>query len=183
MALEQAAQQQLKTSTTTGKPTHMKKLLISAATAAALAVPAAALAATASSNFNVTATLTSVCSATNSGSPTIAFGTYTAFGAAIGPITVSPGVTFQCTRGLPTPTAAFDTTAPGTTTGGVINGLQYTLTAPVGSKTTTGTAATAASIGSADVYTYTFDGTIPAGQAGDPTQTPGPVTRTLTITY
>ena len=92
-------------------------------------------------------------------------------------------VTFQCTRGLPTPVAAFDTTAPGTTTGGVINGLQYTLTAPAGSKTTTGTAATAASIGSADVWTYTFDGTIPAGQAGDPTQTPGPVVRTLTITY
>jgi hypothetical protein len=161
----------------------MKKLLISAATAAAFAIPASAIAATTNSGFNVTATLTSVCTATNSGSPTIAFGTYTAFGAAIGPVTVTPGVTFQCTRGLPTPTAAFDSVAPGTTTGGVINGLQYTLSAPAGSKTTTGTAATAGSIGSADVYTYTFDGTLPAGQAGDPTQTPGPVTRTLTITY
>jgi len=161
----------------------MKKLLISTAIAASLAVPASALAATATSNFNVTATLTSVCTATNSGAPTIAFGTYTAFGAAIGPIAVSPAVRFQCTRGLPAPTAAFDTTAPGTTTGGVINGLQYTLTAPVGTLTTTGTAATAGSIGSADVWSYNFTGSIPAGQAGDPTQTPGPVVRTLTITY
>ena len=171
-------------STTKESLTTMKKILTPAAIAAALAVPASAIAATANSNFNVTATLTSVCSATNSGAPTIAFGTYTAFqGTAIGPVTVSPGVTFQCTRGLPTPSAAFDTVAPGTATGGVINGLQYTLSAPVGSKTSTGTAATAASIGSGDVYTYTFDGSIPAGQAGDPTQTPGPVTRTLTITY
>src|SRR5258706_6765841 len=145
----------------------MKKLLISTAIAASLAVPASALAATATSNFNVTATLTSVCTATNSGAPTIAFGTYTAFGAAIGPIAVTPAVTFQCTRGLPAPTAAFDTTAPGTTTGGVINGLQYTLTAPVGTLTTTGTAASAASIGFPGGWSYYLTGRIPARHAGD----------------
>jgi len=160
-----------------------KSLLLAAAVAASVAAPSVAIAATAPSNFNVTAALTSVCTATNSGTPTIAFGTYTAFGAAIGPITVAPLVGFQCTRGLPAPAAAFDTVAPGTTTGGVINGLQYTLTAPTGSKTTTGTAATAASTGSADVWSYSFVGNIPAGQAGDPTQTPSPVVRVLTITY
>jgi len=160
-----------------------KSLLLAAAVAASVAAPSVALAATAPSNFNVTAALTSVCTAPNSGTPAIAFGTYVAFGAAVGPITVSPLVTFQCTRGLPAPTAAFDTVAPGTTTGGVINGLQYTLTAPTGSKTTTGVGATAASIGTADVWSYTFVGNIPAGQAGDPTQNPSPVVRVLTITY
>lgn len=157
----------------------MKKLLLSAAIAASFSVPASALAANASSTFNVTATLTSVCSVTTVGTPVIAFGTYTAFGAAIGPIAVSAPATFQCTRGLPQPTAAYDTGVAG----GVIVGLQYTLSAPVGSKTTTGVAATSGSTGSADVYSYTFSGSIPAGQAGDPTQNPGPDVRTLIITY
>ena len=158
-----------------------KQLLIVTAIAATLAAPAALAAGTANSTFNVSATLTSVCTTTTVGTPVIAFGTYTAFGAAIGPVAVSAPATFQCTRGLPAPTAAYDVAGGGN--GGVIAGLQYTLSAPVGSKTTTGTAATSGSIGSADVYSYTFSGTLPAGQAGDPTQNPGPDVRTLIITY
>ena len=74
----------------------MKKLLLSTAIVASFAAPA--YAGTASSNFSVTATLTSVCTATTVGTPVIAFGTYTAFGAAIGPVAVSAPATFQCTR-------------------------------------------------------------------------------------
>ena len=159
----------------------MKKLLIPAALAAALALPVSALAATstAQQTFNVTVTLTAVCSATNASTPAIAFGTYTAFGAAINNVAVSPGLTFQCTRGLPTPTAAFDNT---NTAGGVVAGLQYTLSTPSGSKTTTGNTASASSTGSADVYTYTFNGSIAGGQAGDSTA-PTTDVRQLIISY
>jgi hypothetical protein len=161
----------------------MKKqlLIVPAAIAASLAFPASVLAATSNSTFNVTASLTSVCSVTTVGTPVIAFGTYTAFGAAIGPVAVSAPATFQCTRGLPQPTASYDVAGGGPA--GVIVGLQYTLSAPAGSKTTTGTAASAGSTGSADVYSYSFSGSIAAGQAGDPTQNPGPDVRTLIISY
>jgi|KBSMisStandDraft_5_1062788.scaffolds.fasta_scaffold331623_2 hypothetical protein len=159
----------------------MNKLLIPAALAAALALPASALAATtatAQQTFNVTVALTAVCSSTTSGTPAVAFGTYTAFGAAINNVAVSPGITFQCTRGLPTPTAAFDTG----TAAGVVAGLQYTLSAPSGSKTTSGTAATSGTLGTADVYTYTFNGSIAGGQAGDSTASTTDV-RQLIISY
>jgi hypothetical protein len=163
----------------TTKEIYMKKLLIPAALAASLAIPASALAATtAQQTFNVTVALTAVCSSTTSGTPAVAFGTYTAFGAAINNVAVSPGITFQCTRGLPTPTAAFDTG----TAAGVVGGLQYTLSAPSGSKTTTGTAASSSSTGSADVYTYTFNGSIAGGQAGDTTASTTDV-RQLIISY
>ncbi len=167
----------------------MKKLLISAATAALFGglVPAAQ-AATVSGNFNVTVTLTSVC--TIGAITDLAFGTYTAFqpGAQVATPT---SATLSCTRGLTGVTANFDTAAPGSTAAaaaanavgaGVIQGLQYNITATPGA-VTAGTAATAASIGTADTRPYAITGSMPALQAGDPTQNASPQVRTLTINY
>src|SRR6185312_6278814 len=55
----------------------MKRILIAAAIAGAAALPAQS--ATTSNNFNVSTSLSSQCQATNSGSQTVDFGTYTAF--------------------------------------------------------------------------------------------------------
>src|ERR1700688_4898982 len=131
----------------------MKKALRAAAAAAALGLfLPAAQAATTSNNFNVTVTLTSQCAATNSGTTTVAFGTYTAFQAAAQP--GSPvNLTFQCTRGFPPVSVAFDV-VNGTAAGvGVVQGLQYTLTAAAPT-TVAGTAATTATIGTGDAVTY-----------------------------
>ena len=161
----------------------MKKLLIPAAIAAALTIPSAFAATTIGSTFNVTVALTSQCSATTVGTPVVAFGAYTAFGGAVGPVAVSAPITFSCTRNLPITAVAFDTaSASDGLNGGVVSGLQYTLTAPVDTPTL-GTAATPTSIGSGDTHSYTFSGTLPAGQAGDPTQNPSPAVRQLTITF
>jgi hypothetical protein len=165
----------------------MKKLTLGTAIAiAALTLCGAAQAVDVVTTFNVTATLTSKCEATSTGTPVIAFGAYTAFQTtAVGPVPVTPALTFRCTRGMPQPTAAFD----GAGAVGVIPGanLHYTLSAPVGNKSTTGAAATtaAADIGTPDVYSYKFDGTLLANQAGNNAGNAVTSTdiRTLTITY
>ncbi|HLX24891.1 MAG TPA: hypothetical protein VKR38_16200 [Usitatibacter sp.] len=156
-----------------------------AALAAAFAwVLPAAQAATTSNNFNVSVTLTSQCAATNSGTTTVSFGTYTAFQATAA-TSNSVNLTFQCTRGFSPVSAAFDI-VNGTAAGvGVVQGLQYTLTA--GAPTTTaGTAATTATIGTGDIKTYAVSGTMPAGQAGQcAAASCGPTTqlRTLIVTF
>jgi hypothetical protein len=169
----------------------MKKLVsFSAMAIAALAVCGAAQAQTAvNSTFTVTATLVSKCEATNTATGVIAFGTYTAFQTtAVGPIAVSPALTFRCTRGIAAPTAAFDAAGGGQT--GVIPSanLRYTLSAPVGTKSTTGTAATigtTGTIGTPDVYSFAFDGTLLADQAGNNAgnNVVSTDTRTLIVTY
>jgi spore coat protein U-like protein len=149
-----------------------------------VAMAPGAEAATTSNNFNVTVTLTSQCAATNSGTTTVAFGTYTAFQAAAQPGS-SVNLTFQCTRGFPPVSVAFDV-VNGTAAGvGVVQGLQYTLTAAAPT-TVAGTAATTATIGTGDVVTYAVSGTMPAGQAGTcATSSCGPTTqvRTLIVTF
>jgi hypothetical protein len=165
----------------------MKKLTLNTAIAiAALTLCGAAQAVDVLTTFNVTATLTSKCEATTTGTPVIAFGAYTAFQTTdVGPVAVTPALTFRCTRNMPQPTAAFD--AAGGGANGLIPGanLRYTLSAPVGTKSTTGTAATTAAIGTPDVYSYNFGGTLLANQAGDNAGNAVVSTdiRTLTITY
>ena len=163
----------------------MKNGLRAAAAAAALGLLLpAAQAATTSNNFNVTVTLTSQCAATNSGTTTVAFGTYVAFQATAATGT-AVNLTFQCTRGFSPISAAFDV-VNGTAAGvGVIQGLQYTLTAAAPTSVA-GTAATTATIGTGDVKTYAITGTMPALQAGTcATASCGPTTvvRTLIVTF
>jgi spore coat protein U-like protein len=162
----------------------MKKILATAVIAALSAMSPAAQAATTSNNFNVSVTLTSQCAATNSGTTTVAFGTYTAFQAAA-QASSSVNLTFQCTRGFAPISVAFDV-VNGTAAGvGVLQGLQYTLTAGAPS-TVAGTAATTATIGTGDVRTYAVSGTMPAGQAGTcAVASCGPTShvRTLIVTF
>jgi hypothetical protein len=145
---------------------------------------AGAQAATTSNNFNVSVTLSSQCQATNSGTQTVGFGTYTAFqGSAINPAAIN--LTFQCTRGFPPVSVAFDV-VNGTAAGvGVLQGLQYTLTAGAPS-TVAGTNATTGTIGTGDAVTYAISGTMPANQAGTcATGSCGPTShvRTLIVTF
>ena len=169
----------------------MNKLLISAVTAALLAsVAPVALAASVTSNFTVAVQLAAQCQALNTGTQTVDFGTYTAFGAAK---TASTGLTFNCTRGLANPTFSFDTTNGSSTGYGVLAGLNYGLSAT--DVLTTGSAATAVSggVGSATLHTVTISGTMAAGQAGECLvagstaancdSTPTSHIRTLTVTY
>ena len=170
----------------------MKKLLI--ATTAALALMSATApvqAATVSGNFNVTVTLTSVCTMAAIGD--LAFGTYVAFQAAAKAAT-NTTATLTCTRGLTGVTAAFDTTpaigATGAATAinavgaGVITGLQYDILGTANA-VTAGTAATSTSIGTADTRPYVISGNMQAGQAGACATTSCAATqvRTLTVTY
>lgn len=174
----------------------MKKFLISTVAAATLLagmVPST-FAATVDSNFNVSVTLTAVCTATNTASTTVDFGTYTAFQTAAK--TATADLTFSCTRGLTAPTFSFDNaggdrTATGAVGYGVLAGLNYSLAA-ASQPTTAGTAATAASagVGTADVRTVRVTGTMAADQAGTCTgtattcaATPATHLRTLTVTY
>ena len=140
-------------------------------------------AATVSSGFNATVTLSAQCLATTVGTPVVAFGTYIAFGAAIGPISLSAPLTFKCTNGLPAPAVAFDNGVAG----GVIAGLVYTLTAPTLTRTN-GAAATATVGAGQDTYAYTFTGSIAAGQPGEcitaaATSCAPTVPRTIVVTY
>jgi hypothetical protein len=155
-----------------------------AAAAAFVAFTPFADAATTSSNFTVQVTLSSQCAATNSGTTTVSFGTYTAFqGAAQGSNSVN--LTFQCTRGFAPVSVAFDV-VNGTAAGvGVLAGLQYTLTAAPPTLTA-GTAATTATIGTGDIRTYAVSGSMPANQAGTcGASSCGPLThtRTLIVTF
>jgi spore coat protein U-like protein len=162
----------------------MKKILATAVVAAISAMIPVAQAATTNNNFNVSVTLTSQCAATNSGTTTVAFGTYTAFQAAAQPGS-AVNLTFQCTRGFAPTSVAFDTVL-GTAAGvGVLQGLQYTLSAGAPG-TVAGTPATVATTGSGDVVTYAVSGTMPAGQAGScATASCGPIAqlRTLIVTF
>lgn len=145
----------------------MKKLLLVASVAAAFAGVNAS-AATVSNNFNVQVALTAVCTADVATTPTLDFGTYTAFGSASTPAPTTT-FTYSCTRNITAPTVAFDT-VNGTAAGyGVLAGLNYQVTAAAPSKTTTGTAAsaTAGGVGSADVWSVAITGAMAAGQAGD----------------
>lgn len=160
----------------------MKKLLLSSLAAAALSLASlSASAAAAASDFNVSVSLTAVCVQTNSGTQTLDFGIYDAFRTTAKTPASTIGVTFKCTRNTAPTSIALD----GATNYGVIAGLNYLLSTPAGVKTTTGAAATAAAagIGSADVFTYTINGSMPADQAGDSASTTTTATRTLTVTY
>jgi hypothetical protein len=157
--------------------------------ASMLTLVPATQAATVAGNFNVTVSLTSLC--TISAVSDLAFGTYTAF--QTGAQTATPvTATLSCTRGLlPSGiTAAFDTLAANSTAAaaatnavgaGVLAGLQYDIAAAPGA-VIPGAAATASSIGAADSRPFTISGTMPAAQAGDATAA-SPQVRTLTITY
>ena len=160
----------------------MKRFLVGATIGIALA--STAQAGTTNNDFNVSTSLTSQCSATNSGSTTVDFGTYTAF--QVAPQTsTSVNLQFQCTRGFAPTSTAFDT-VNGTAAGvGVLVGLQYTLTAGAAS-TVAGTAATTATIGTGDAVTYAVSGSMPAGQAGTCAAAscgPTTVVRTLIVTF
>ena len=170
----------------------MNKLLMSAAMAAMFgAVVPAAQAATVSQPFNVTVTLTSVCTMAAIGD--LAFGTYTAFGAAVAATPTNAVLT--CTRGLTGVSAAFDIGVDRTSSAiqtsptgeGVVAGLNYTMTA-TRSAVAPGLVATAGapgSIGTADQWTYAISGNMPANQAGTCATASCPATqvRTLTVTY
>jgi len=160
----------------------MKKLLLSSLAVAALSLASlSASAADAASSFDVSVSLTAVCVQTNTGSQTLNFGTYTAFTtSAVTPASTIP-LTFKCTRNTAPTAIALD----GATNYGVIAGLNYLLSTPAGVKTTTGTAAAASngSTGSADIFTYTINGSMPSGQAGDSASLVTSATRTLTVTY
>jgi len=143
----------------------MKKFLLSAVATTFLVaalIPAAQAANPVTSQFEVSVLLAAQCIANNSGSQTVDFGTYTAFGAVK---TASAVLTFNCTRGLATPTFSFDT-ANGLANGdGVVAGLNYSLSTVT--TTTLGNPATAGTTnGSAAVRTVTISGTMPSGQAG-----------------
>ena len=156
--------------------------------ASLLAVVPTAQAATVAGNFNVTVSLTSVC--TIGAINDLAFGTYTAF--QVGVQTATPtSATLTCTRGLTGFTAAFDTVAAGATAAatatnaigaGVLAGLQYDITATPGT-VTSGTAATDSSIGTSYSHPYTISGTMPSAQAGVLSAGLQTQLRTLTITY
>lgn len=176
----------------------MKKLSLIAA--AIILASAGARAGTATDTVAVTVTFTGAC-AVKTAAAALSF-TYTSFGAAQ---TASTSTVFKCSRGL-TPTFSFDNTsatqtgasgvalaAAGLAAEGVIQGIRYTL-AGTTSKSTTGTAAaaatfgatpTAGSDGSADEYTVAMTANIGAGQAGtgNGVAVAGTQTRTLTISY
>ncbi|QJR13888.1 hypothetical protein [Usitatibacter palustris] len=162
----------------------MKKLLATAVASAFVLIAPAVQAAVTNNDFTVQVNLTSVCEATNNGTTTMDFGTYTAFqpGAQSGS---AVNLTFRCTRGFAPTSVAFDT-VNGTAAGvGVLQGLQYALTAGAPS-TVAGTAATTATIGTGDAVTYNVTGSMPANQAGAcATAACGPTThvRTLIVTY
>ena len=173
----------------------MNKLLMSAAMAAMFGamIPAAQAITVGPTSFNVTVTLTPLCTmAAFSGD--LAF-SYAAFSGA--PVAGTPtSAVLTCTRGLTGVSAQFDIGANATSsiiqtspTGeGVVAGLNYTMLA-TRTATFTGLGATAGapgSIGSADQWTYTITGSMPANQAGTCIGGPscaGLQVRTLTVTY
>jgi spore coat protein U-like protein len=137
-----------------------KQLKLLAAAAALALAPTVNAASTPAAPFNVTVTLTSVCSIT-AGPADVTF-TYTSFQGAIAN-SAGGGYSVRCTNNLPF-TMALDATT------GSVGGLTYNIAAPAGG---TGTGAAVA---------YSITGTIAAGQGGDAT---APVTsaRTLTVSY
>ena len=164
---------------------HRLSLLSTAALAllfAAYAPMASAFDAT--SSVSVKVNLTSRCQVRGTTVPVVDFGTYPAFSAA--DVAATPTtVTFECTRGFgAAPTVAWDVGTDATADGlGVIAGLQYTLSAAPGTRAA-GSAATTASIGTADTVPFTLSGTMPKLQAGEGAGGAATaVTRTLTVTF
>ena len=166
----------------------MKKYSLIAAAALSL-FAAQAQAGTASSAFNVNVTLTTLCQV-KTASTGLNFA-YTAFQSGASTATGTT-VVFECTRGFTNPpTVVLDSSGTdatsaaagqGVTGAGHVGGLQYSITVAAGSKTQTGTAASTASTGTADNYTYAISGSMPAGQAGDSSVT-AVQSRTLTLSY
>jgi hypothetical protein len=164
-----------------------KHSLIAVAALSLFAAQAHAGAAT--SNFNVNVTLTTLCQV-KTASTGLDFA-YTAFQGSASTATPT-AVVFECTRGFTNPpTVVLDSSGTDATSGsagqgvsgaGHVRGLQYTIAVAAGSKTTTGTAASTASIGSADEYTFAITGSMASGQAGDSSKAATQV-RTLTLAY
>lgn len=143
-----------------------------------------------SGTFNVTVSLTPLCSVKTNGSA-LDFGAYSPFATGTGAATPSPTTTvaFQCSQGI-TPTSIgfvntvgtagqFTTSTAGTgaqTAEGVIKGLRYTLSIPtMAAALTAGGSGTVAAAGaggtggtnsSAKVYSFLVTGNMPAGQSG-----------------
>ena len=134
---------------------------------------------TANAAFTVSVTFTPKCASTNATPPVIAFGSYNAFAAEIADVALSAPIAVQCSRGL-NPTAAFDTTgAEGLFSTG---NLRYQLSTITKATGTPGTAATAASNGTADTFTFDFKGTLPQ-QAGSSVGGALTATRNLVLTF
>ena len=162
----------------------MKNVIrILAVVAAIAALAPAAQAGTATADVTVSVNLTSKCRWQGGGADpaiTVDFGTYVAFqtGAATG--NPSGGATLECTRGFGgTPTATWDGDSAG---GGVIAGLNYTLSATAGTRQN-GTGATVSTIGTADTIAFTLGGTMPKNQAGAGAGGAVTAPRTLTLTF
>jgi hypothetical protein len=162
----------------------MKNLLrLLALTAVVVTFGPSAMAQAVGGSVGTSVTLSSLCRIQGGGAATgatVSFGSYTAFQLGANPGS-TPTVTYECTRGFgnAAPSIGWD----GGSAGGVVAGLNYTLTisAPV---RTGGVAATNASIGSADTVVYTLGGSMPGGQAGtDGGAAVQTATRTLTVTF
>ena len=177
---------------------QLKKLVASAVVAVAMVAaltPAAQALTVGPTGFNVTVTLTPVCTMAAFSPAALAFGSYTAFSVAAVAATPTSAV-LTCTRGLTGVSAAFDTGVDKTSSAiqtsptgeGVVAGLNYTMTA-TRSAVAPGLVATAGApgtIGTADQWTYTISGNMPAGQAGTCVagpSCPGTQARALTVTY
>ncbi len=142
-------------------------------------------AASLNANFQTTVSFTSTCIAAAS-APTLAFGNYTAFGAAVSATAVN--VSFNCSRNTAIVAAGLNTAAPNANGSfGLfpLNNLNYLLTL-TGPNTTSGASASAAfgNIGGADVYTYAVGGTLPQ-QAGKYSSAPvaESVTRSVVLVF
>ncbi|MES2625615.1 MAG: hypothetical protein V4628_10075 [Pseudomonadota bacterium] len=150
-------------------------------TALATLVPTL-IAADAGNDFTASVTLSAQCRAKDSGTLTLAFGTYTAFQST--PVTANDiELVFECTRGYVPSNVTFDTTNGTDIGGGVLNGLHYDMdfASPV---VTAGNGASSGAddIGSADVRTYAISATMDALQPGELLQ-PASHTRTLIVSY
>ena len=167
----------------------MNKLLKALASASIVSLAPAAQAAVTNNNFTVSVTLNSKCEQTNTGVAALAFGSYDAFRTTDLTASASATLQFRCTRGFSPTSIEFDTTngttsAPGATaTGnGVLAGLRYQVSAAA-AVVAGGTAATPASIGTADAVSYAVSGLVYANQAGTDTAGVASHVRTLIVTF
>jgi len=146
------------------EPNMNKRIALAAAFVAIFAGVPAAQAATATGNFNVTVTLTSMCQI-SSGPADVAF-TYTSFQGAAATST-GGGYSVQCTNTLPY-TMSLDATS------GTVSGLNYSLALSAASATGSGVA-----------QAYTINGTMASGQGGTCAlgSCSGTDARILTVTY
>lgn len=158
------------------------------AIASSALLPFSAQAATVAGPFSVTVAFTPSCTVA-AGASVIAF-TYTAFTAAVGPITLSAPIVLSCSRGIGAlATAAY---GEGGAAAGLIgtSNLRYTL-GVIGKTPTPGTAATGTAvgnIGTADNVSFTFNGTLLSQAGGGVSVNPSPVinatdARTLVVTF